>query len=495
MASYSILDAFTKLEMIDTRDSRLNEEKNLSKEQKRKNVLKDLTEVLQNNGISYGTIHLKEDLDDVCYIDIDEYEDEDLDDICDIISSSNIPNVDNVCVDDKCYSSDGEEETEDDVFSNKIHRITFSIPVEICLEKKESKEESSIINESKNPLRDAQKRAERSNKKKAQGYFVNYNAGDVEKGVEMFNHALGNDTSAEADSSAPATAVSEAKEEQKKNRRLHLKRVTESRDFDISTKKGAEEAVAFEERQENTEEIEKVVDLDAEDKEELRGTYVGDIILRCPTCRTLIYKNKEEVVSDEESEYVNIGDECPHCKSEEGFEVVGKVAPVEDVKVETETTETPEETEEKTEVEVEKKLEPIEDEANESLRVVKLKGVDNSSFDSIVNKYLNEVYENVESYETTNSQLDDEKNQVVCEGIVKFKSGKTLNSKFIFEAKEITKKGNIKLVGKNESLSKSKCAFTLVGKRSKDGLLTESLTYNYSVKVNDERKKLYGRVK
>lgn len=40
-----------------------------------------------------------------------------------------------------------------------------------------------------NVLKDAQEKAEKDNKGKKQGFFVNMNAGDVEKGTEMFNNA------------------------------------------------------------------------------------------------------------------------------------------------------------------------------------------------------------------------------------------------------------------------------------------------------------------
>ena len=41
-----------------------------------------------------------------------------------------------------------------------------------------------------------QKRARKhKNKQKGQGWFVNYNAGDVEKSVDFFNHVMGSDNS------------------------------------------------------------------------------------------------------------------------------------------------------------------------------------------------------------------------------------------------------------------------------------------------------------
>lgn len=48
-------------------------------------------------------------------------------------------------------------------------------------------DKGDYMTESKNPLKDAQKFAKKH--RKGQGYFVKYNAGDVEKGIEMFNSA------------------------------------------------------------------------------------------------------------------------------------------------------------------------------------------------------------------------------------------------------------------------------------------------------------------
>lgn len=48
-------------------------------------------------------------------------------------------------------------------------------------------DKGDYMTESKNPLKDAQKFAKKH--RKGQGYFVKYNAGDVEKGIEMFNKA------------------------------------------------------------------------------------------------------------------------------------------------------------------------------------------------------------------------------------------------------------------------------------------------------------------
>ena len=119
-----------------------------------------------------------------------------------------------------------------------------------------------------------------------------------------------------------------------------------------------------------------------------------------------------------------------------------------------------------------------------------LESFDEVKFDKLTKKYLNEVYENIDSYITRRVELIESSSKVLVEGIITFKSGKTKNTKFVFEAKEITKKGKIKFVGINETFTKKK-AFTLVGSINGSNMLSESLTYSYSV----DSKKVYGQVK
>jgi len=126
----------------------------------------------------------------------------------------------------------------------------------------------------------------------------------------------------------------------------------------------------------------------------------------------------------------------------------------------------------------------------EKYQDVKLESFDEVKFDRLAKKYLNEVYENIESYITRRALLNDESNTVVVEGIITFKSGVTKDTKFVFEAKEITKKNKLKLVGINETFANKK-AFTLISSVENNKILSESLTYSY--KINE--KKVYGQVK
>ena len=87
--------------------------------------------------------------------------------------------------------------------------------------------------------------------------------------------------------------------------------------------------------------IEKIVDLDAETPDELLASYVGKLIIQCPQCMTLFYKNPEDVEeSEDDAETVNVNEVCQHCGNESGYTLIGKVgeASAEDNFTETEQT-------------------------------------------------------------------------------------------------------------------------------------------------------------
>ena len=102
--------------------------------------------------------------------------------------------------------------------------------------------------------------------------------------------------------------------------------------FSLSTKEGAEKAAEFLEKQETEEPVTKVVDATVTDEEDLKKNYIGDFILQCPVCKTLMYKSpdllkKTEGTDGVDAEY-NEDDACPHCGSKGRFKLVGQVASV-----------------------------------------------------------------------------------------------------------------------------------------------------------------------
>ena len=108
--------------------------------------------------------------------------------------------------------------------------------------------------------------------------------------------------------------------------------LVDSGEFDFS-KKGAEELAKFKE-DDAFEDFETVIDPNATCEEELQDSYIGQVILGCDVCNSMIYKAPEEVIIDEESHMANVGECCPYCFETDGFKVIGKVAPFEEVSVE-----------------------------------------------------------------------------------------------------------------------------------------------------------------
>ena len=121
---------------------------------------------------------------------------------------------------------------------------------------------------------------------------------------------------------------------------------------------------------------------------------------------------------------------------------------------------------------------------------------DEESFDEIGESYLRRVYDNVDSFNTTKVVSNNDK--LIIEGLIKFKSGKTKKSSFVFEGFKNTRRGKVLAEGMNETFSKSKKAFILKGTLTNKNFVSESLTYNYTVKSLNESNqseaiRVYGR--
>lgn len=93
-----------------------------------------------------------------------------------------------------------------------------------------------------------------------------------------------------------------------------------------------------------------IVDVNAEDVENLKTSYIGDLILQCPICKTKRFVepdllDKTTLESSDGETLYNSEDACSHCGQEDGFVLIGQVsAPQsEDAKttLETSTEETP----------------------------------------------------------------------------------------------------------------------------------------------------------
>ena len=151
--------------------------------------------------------------------------------------------------------------------------------------------------------------------------------------------------------------------------------LNESQSFDLNDAEEVKEADKIM-KKDSDDTIEQIVDASAESKEDLKKSYVGSIILQCPTCKAMMYKDPDQLVKVEgEEELYNVDEECPHCGAKDGFEIVGQVASL-DVDPEAEPVppmveEEPVEVETETEVEEVPVEEPVDlissEETNEDL--------------------------------------------------------------------------------------------------------------------------------
>ena len=257
--------------------------------------------------------------------------------------------------------------------------------------------------------------------------------------------------------------------------------------------------------------VEQVVDVDANTIEELKDSYLGNVILRCPSCKTMIYKKPELLEKDAEGDVYNVGETCPHCGAQDGFELVGQVAsldikPQEDapttgqdtVEVEQKTVEDgirdevdgQVEKEDEEDVEIKKPSIITKESLDSSNPINSLDDIDEESLNKLINRYLESTYNNIEEYTTTSSKLDE--GCLTINGTIKFKSGKEKETSFVLSECVVTKGGKYKLSGTNETFSDSK-AFTFIGSVVKGNLVCESLSYKYT--TLKESKKVIGKVK
>ena len=102
--------------------------------------------------------------------------------------------------------------------------------------------------------------------------------------------------------------------------------------FEVSDK-GIEELKDFRDSDDSDGTIE-VIDPEAENKEEIKDSYVGKIICQCNVCKSLVYFDKDNIQIDEENGTVNADEECPFCFTNSGYSIVGEVVPYSDYQVE-----------------------------------------------------------------------------------------------------------------------------------------------------------------
>ena len=109
------------------------------------------------------------------------------------------------------------------------------------------------------------------------------------------------------------------------------------------------------------EEMVDVYDLEAEAQDELKDSYIGKVVLECSVCHSDIFVDKAEISTDTDEEGLACKDiECPYCMSNEGYTIIGEVAPFNEEQSEELIND--EEIEERPEVDVEGGADSVEEE-------------------------------------------------------------------------------------------------------------------------------------
>ena len=297
--------------------------------------------------------------------------------------------------------------------------------------------------------------------------------------------------------------VSDAKEES----------LTESKSFDLADRGDLEEAKAEIDKADDDDVVEKIVDASAEAVEDLKKSYIGSMILRCQTCHTMIYKDAGDLAVDEDAstadeKVYNTDDECPHCGSKGGYELIGQVASLDVEEGPQDYTGTHSEdgdavdsgasSDDSNEAQIDEIDRAAEAEnpdkttpspTTESLKKEKddkalgygISSISETRVRRLIKNYLRETYSNVRDFSVSEAKVDDGK--AVVDGVISFKSGNEKRTSFEFEPIEVTKSGKLKLSGVNEAIS-DRGAFTLTCSLDSGKLLGESMAYCY--RIGDE---------
>lgn len=119
----------------------------------------------------------------------------------------------------------------------------------------------------------------------------------------------------------------------------------------------------------------------------------------------------------------------------------------------------------------------VDEENSEDYENIDVNEFSEEDFDELGESYLRRVYENVNSFKTT--QVKVSKDKLIIEGVIGFKSGNKKKTSFIFESKDTDNKGRVRFIGENLQMSRGKKSFTLTGSINNGKFIAESLNYNY----------------
>ena len=104
-------------------------------------------------------------------------------------------------------------------------------------------------------------------------------------------------------------------------------KLLEEEAFDVNSTEDMEDAKEFIEDDIDVEPVIEIADVYADEENELLDSYVGKVILECEVCHSKIFEDADKVTVDEEENVANIDEECPYCFSNDGYKVIGQVAP------------------------------------------------------------------------------------------------------------------------------------------------------------------------
>lgn len=100
----------------------------------------------------------------------------------------------------------------------------------------------------------------------------------------------------------------------------------EAEEFDVSSTTDAADLRNFLDNDEIDDSID-IVDVQADTEDDIEESYIGKVVMECNVCHSKFYKDPSEIVIDDESGDCNIDEECPICFSQDGYKVIGKIAP------------------------------------------------------------------------------------------------------------------------------------------------------------------------
>lgn len=71
---------------------------------------------------------------------------------------------------------------------------------------------------------------------------------------------------------------------------------------------------------------EEIIDVDAENDDDLQDSYIGKVITECNCCHSRYYEEKEDVIITEDG-LANVDKECPVCHQSCGYTIIGEIQP------------------------------------------------------------------------------------------------------------------------------------------------------------------------